>query len=87
LEASSADDELQFGDGRAAVLLGLTDRGVLGPGKLADFVVVTANSLDDISNTQKIAAGWRRKKKVGKRSDRVFLAMSIGNNGWSPACD
>jgi imidazolonepropionase-like amidohydrolase len=49
---------------RAAALLGLSDRGVLAPGKLADFVVLTANPLDDIANTEKIAAVWHRGKKV-----------------------
>jgi imidazolonepropionase-like amidohydrolase len=49
---------------RAAALLGLTDRGELKPGKLADFMVLTANPLDDISNTEKITAVWHRGKKV-----------------------
>lgn len=49
---------------RAAALLGLTDRGELEPGKLADFIVLTANPLDDITNTEKIAAVWHRGKKV-----------------------
>ena len=49
---------------RAAALLGLTDRGELKPGKLADFIVLTANPLDDISNTEKITAVWHRGKKV-----------------------
>jgi len=42
--------------GRAAALLGLSDRGTLTPGKLADFVVLTAHPVDDITNTEKIAA-------------------------------
>ena len=50
--------------GRAAALLGLSDRGILAPGKLADFVVLTANPLDDITNTERIAAVWHRGKKV-----------------------
>jgi imidazolonepropionase-like amidohydrolase len=49
---------------RAAALLGLSDRGTLAPGKLADLVVLTANPLDDITNTEKIAAVWHRGKKA-----------------------
>jgi imidazolonepropionase-like amidohydrolase len=49
---------------RAAALIGLTDRGVLMAGNLADFVVLRANPLDDISNTEKIAAVWHRGKKA-----------------------
>ena len=49
---------------RAAALLGLSDRGTLSPGKLADFVVLTANPSDDIANTEKIAAVWHRGKKA-----------------------
>jgi imidazolonepropionase-like amidohydrolase len=49
---------------RAAALIGLSDRGVLAPGKLADFVLLDADPLTDISNTEKIAAVWHRGKKA-----------------------
>jgi imidazolonepropionase-like amidohydrolase len=56
---------LECATSNAAALIGLTDRGVLAPGKLADFVQLNADPLADIANTEKIAAVWHRGKKVG----------------------
>jgi imidazolonepropionase-like amidohydrolase len=39
----------------AARVLGLEDLGTIAPGKRADFVVLDANPLDDMTNTQRIA--------------------------------
>jgi imidazolonepropionase-like amidohydrolase len=39
---------------RPAELLGITDLGTLAAGKSADFLVLTANPLDDIRNTRRI---------------------------------
>ncbi len=55
---------LECATSSAAALIGLTDRGTIAPGKLADFVVLTADPLADIANTEKIAAVWHRGKKV-----------------------
>jgi imidazolonepropionase-like amidohydrolase len=55
---------LECATSNAAALIGLTDRGVLAPGKLADLVLLNANPLADIYNTEKIAAVWHRGKKV-----------------------
>jgi len=55
---------LECATSSAAALIGLTDRGTIAPGKLADFVVLTADPLADIANTEKIAAVWHHGKKV-----------------------
>ena len=44
--------------GDAAACLGLDELGTLEAGKRADFVVVTANPLDDITNTRTIESVW-----------------------------
>jgi imidazolonepropionase-like amidohydrolase len=53
--------------GDAARCLGLTDRGTLSPGKLADFVVVTADPLADITNTRTIESVWISGNRVPPR--------------------
>ena len=44
--------------GDAARCIGRDDIGTLEPGKAADFVVATANPLDDITNTRTIESVW-----------------------------
>jgi imidazolonepropionase-like amidohydrolase len=44
--------------GNAARAMGLTQVGTLEPGKWADFVVLTANPLDNILNTRAIDSVW-----------------------------
>ena len=53
----------------AADLLGVTDAGVVADGKSADFLVLDASPLDDITNTRRIAAVYLR----GTAVDRAAL--------------
>ena len=47
-------------------ILGLDDLGMVAPGKSADFVVLDANPLDDITNTRKISRVYLRGKEVDR---------------------
>ena len=53
----------------AADLLRLTDVGTVATGKSADFLVLDANPLDDITNTRRIASVYLR----GTALDRAAL--------------
>jgi imidazolonepropionase-like amidohydrolase len=61
---------------RAAELLGLPDVGLLATGKQADFVVLTANPLENIRNTRTIDSVYLRGEKV----DRAAMLAK-----WRPA--
>src|SRR5690606_240859 len=47
-----------------AALVGLDDMGTLEPGKSADFIVLEADPLEDITNTRRIAAVYLRGERV-----------------------
>jgi len=47
-------------------ILELDDLGMVAPGKSADFVVLDANPLDDITNTRKISRVYLRGKEVDR---------------------
>ena len=49
-----------------ADLLGLADTGTLEVGKRADFLVLKANPLDDITNTRKIVSVYLNGEEVGR---------------------
>ena len=56
---------------RPAELLGTRDLGMLAKGKSADFVVLTANPLDDIGNTREIASVYLRGAMLDRESLRA----------------
>lgn len=60
----TAEQALVTATSAAAQLLRLDDRGVLQPGKRADFIVLSANPLEDIRNTRSIEAVWQAGRRV-----------------------
>jgi imidazolonepropionase-like amidohydrolase len=60
---------------RSAALLEMDDVGAVAAGRSADFLVLDANPLDDITNTRRIASVYLR----GAEVDRAALRAR-----WNP---
>lgn len=59
------------GTSRAAEFLSLPDLGTLAAGKVADFLVLDANPLDDILNTRRISNLYIQGKRVDREAMRA----------------
>jgi imidazolonepropionase-like amidohydrolase len=55
----------------SAEVLQLPDVGTLAAGKSADFIVLEANPLDDITNTRRIASVYLRGSEVDRAAMRA----------------
>jgi imidazolonepropionase-like amidohydrolase len=64
---------------RPAEYLKLTKMGSLAPGKDADFLVLDANPLDDITNTQRISRIYVKGVEVDRDSLRPSLTRAFTN--------
>ncbi len=61
---------------QAAHLMRLTDSGVLSVGKSADFIVLDANPLEDITNTRAISAVYLRGDEIDRAGYRSRVAAT-----------
>ncbi|MBV9672401.1 MAG: amidohydrolase family protein, partial [Verrucomicrobia bacterium] len=55
---------IQIATRNAAEAIGVSDRGTLVRDKLADFIILSANPLDNIKNTETIVSVWHHGVKV-----------------------
>ena len=63
-----------------ARILGQDDLGTVAPGKSADFVVLDANPLDDITNTRKISRVYLRGVEIDRAKLRAGFMSPLAAN-------
>jgi len=64
----------------AAALIGVADVGTVAARKTADFLVLDANPLDDITNTRRIASVYLRGSQVDRAALRARWAGATSSN-------
>ena len=64
----------------SAEILGLADLGMVAAGRSADFVVLDANPLDDITNTRRISRVFLRGREVDRARLRAEWARGFPSN-------
>jgi imidazolonepropionase-like amidohydrolase len=65
----------------SAGIVGLDELGMVAPGKSADFVVLDANPLDDITNTRRIASVYLRGQDIPRAAMAAKWQAEFGRSG------
>jgi imidazolonepropionase-like amidohydrolase len=74
-------EALQTATLNPAKFLGMEDLGTIEKGKLADLVLLDANPLDDIRNTQKIAAVFVNGRYLSRAElDKMLAGVEAAAN-------